>query len=109
MTINVLPAYRRKKIASKLLNYVLDKAKKDEKIIEAYLHVQVTNNDAKQLYLSHGFEQTDYVEDYYKRIDNPDSFLLKKSLKEGHVVESSVDKILVENMNSHTDESNFIN
>lgn len=109
MTINVLPAYRRKKIASRLLNYVLDLAKKDEKIIEAYLHVQVTNNDAKQLYLSHGFEQTDYVKDYYKRIDNPHSFLLKKSLIEGHVVESTVDKVHVENTNSsHNDENNIL-
>ena len=41
MTINVLPAYRRRGIGAKLLEYVLETAAKDSTIIEVYLHVQV--------------------------------------------------------------------
>jgi ribosomal protein S18 acetylase RimI-like enzyme len=41
MTINVLAAYRRRGIGAKLLEYVLETARKDTSIIEVYLHVQV--------------------------------------------------------------------
>jgi ribosomal protein S18 acetylase RimI-like enzyme len=88
MTINVLAAYRRRGIGAKLLNHVLETAKKDPSIIEVYLHVQTSNDDAKQFYLAHGFVQTDIIKGYYKRIEPPDCFLLKKSLKEGHDVAS---------------------
>lgn len=75
--------------ATALLRHVLDNASKDPTIVEAYLHVQTSNDDARQFYSSHGFEQTDMVLNYYKRIEPPHSFVLKKSLKEGHVVTSS--------------------
>lgn len=90
MTINVLAPYRRRGIASVLLNHVLSEAAKDETIIEAYLHVQTSNDEAKKFYESRGFVQTDIIPNYYHRIDPPDSFLLKKSLKEGHVVKSTI-------------------
>lgn len=60
MTINVLPTYRRRGIATVLLNHVMDEAMKNEKIIEVYLHVQTTN-DAKDFYISHGFKQIEIV------------------------------------------------
>ena len=89
MTINVLSAYRRRGVASTLLKYVLDEAAKDTEIIEAYLHVQTSNDDAKTFYLANGFEQTDVIENYYRNIEPAHSFLLKRSLKEGHVVRSN--------------------
>jgi ribosomal protein S18 acetylase RimI-like enzyme len=61
MTINVLPTYRRRGIATFLLNHVMDEAMKNEKIIEVYLHVQTTNDEAKDFYISHGFEQIGIV------------------------------------------------
>lgn len=77
-------------LAAKLLKHVLDTAAKDATIVEAYLHVHVVNDDARQFYLAHGFEQTDIIRDYYKRIEPPDSFVFKKSLKEGYVVSASI-------------------
>jgi ribosomal protein S18 acetylase RimI-like enzyme len=44
------------------------------------LHVQTSTIDAKQFYLSSGFEDHGVIKDYYKRIDPPDCFILKKTL-----------------------------
>lgn len=68
--------------ASELLKFVLEKAKMDPTITEVYLHVQVGNDEAKKFYLAHGFEEVGIIKDYYKRIDPPDCFILKKSLKD---------------------------
>lgn len=81
MTINVLPAYRRRGIATVLLNYVLEEASKDSTIREVYLHVQTSNIEAKDFYMSHNFEDCGIIENYYKRIDPPDCFILRKPLK----------------------------
>ena len=93
MIINVLAAYRRQGVASELLKHVLAEAAKNPEIIEVYLHVQTSNIGAKDFYISQGFIQTDIIEGYYKNIDPPDAFVLKKSLKEGHVVEPSKENI----------------
>lgn len=111
-------------VGKKLLDYVLETAKKDSTIIEVYLHVQVhdtsapctschiliitqgasfvhrrlpnkykfpcflqtSNDDAKQFYLANGFISTEIIKDYYKRIEPPDCFLLRKSMKEGYEI-----------------------
>lgn len=49
---------------------------------DVYLHVQVGNDEAKQFYLGHGFEDHGVIKDYYKRIEPPDCYILKKQLKE---------------------------
>lgn len=82
MTINVLPTYRRRGIASELLKYILETAAKDKTIKEAYLHVQTSNLDAKEFYLSKGFEEECIVENYYKGIEPTSGFLLKKMMPE---------------------------
>jgi len=73
-------------VATTLLKYALEEAAKNPAIIEAYLHVQTSNADAKSFYLAHGFFEVETVLDYYRNIDPPHSFLLKRSLKEGHSV-----------------------
>jgi len=82
MTINVLPAYRRRGIATRLLQHVLDEATKEttSTIVEVYLHVQTSNLEAKDFYVSHGFDEMGVVKDYYKRIDPPDAILLSRQL-----------------------------
>ena len=40
---------------AKLLNYVLDTARKGPKLREVYLHVLTSNEDAKQFDLANGF------------------------------------------------------
>ena len=81
MTINVLPAYRRRGIATKLLEHLLSEAAKDETIKEVYLHVQTSNTDARDFYLKHNFIQSGTLEGYYKRIEPADAFVLVKILK----------------------------
>lgn len=79
MILNVLAPYRRRGIASELLQFVTDKAVEDPEIEEVYLHVQVNNEEAKDFYQSHGFKQSEVIRGYYKNIDPPDCFLLKKT------------------------------
>lgn len=67
--------------ASALLKFVLEKAKTDPAIQEAYLHVQLGNDEAKNFYLHHGFVQQGIIKDYYKRIDPPDCYILTMNLK----------------------------
>ena len=113
MTINVLPAYRRRGIgacpssihsrfvspphftnpctiplflpppAATLLQHVLDEATKEtsSSIVEVYLHVQTSNLEAKNFYLSHGFVETGVIANYYKRIEPPDCFILQRKLR----------------------------
>jgi ribosomal protein S18 acetylase RimI-like enzyme len=66
--------------ASELLRFALAKAQADTSITEVYLHVQTSNDEAKQFYMSSGFEDMGIIKDYYKRIDPPDCFILKKTL-----------------------------
>eukprot|EP01039_Chlorochromonas_danica_P003095 gene3095-3385_t len=82
MTINVLAAYRRRGVAAKLLQYVLDTAAKNPAIKEVYLHVQISNNEAKNFYLHHGFEEKEIIPNYYKNIDPADCFLLSKKINQ---------------------------
>ena len=44
-------------------------------------HVQVSNDDAKELYQKFGFHIVDTKEQYYKRIDPPHAFVLQKDMK----------------------------
>ena len=81
MTISVLPAYRRRGIGRLLLNHILDAASKNSSILEVYLHVQTSNSEARDFYLANGFDQTETILNYYKRIEPPDCFVLKKVLK----------------------------
>lgn len=48
--------------------------------------IQTSNDDAKQFYLANGFISTEIIKDYYKRIEPPDCFLLRKSMKEGYEI-----------------------
>ncbi len=80
MILNVLPAYRRRGVASKLLEHVLSTAMKDKAISEVYLHVQTSNEDAIAFYKSKGFSQTAQIDNYYKRIDPPHAYVLHMAL-----------------------------
>jgi ribosomal protein S18 acetylase RimI-like enzyme len=76
--INVLPPYQRMGIATALLNHVIEKAQKDPDIQEAYLHVQTSNAEAKAFYVSQQFTEVDVIANYYKNIEPPDCFLLRR-------------------------------
>lgn len=87
MTLGVLAAYRGRGIGSKLLQSVLDyyKQEKDGALLsevqEIYLHVQTNNHDAIHFYHRFGFEQGVKIENYYKRLDPSDCYIVYKKLR----------------------------
>lgn len=78
MVINVLAAYRRRGVASQLLKYLTDTAAKDERVYQLVLHVQTSNEEAKEFYLANGFDDMGVVEDYYKNVEPTSAFLMQK-------------------------------
>ena len=81
MTINVLATYRRRGVASTLLKYLLEKASKDARVGEIFLHVQTSNDEARSFYVGHGFDQVEVVDNYYTRVEPTSAFLLRKENK----------------------------
>jgi N-alpha-acetyltransferase 50 len=52
-------------------------------------HVQVSNKDAISFYEKFGFNIVERKENYYKRIEPADAFVVQKNLKENQVITSS--------------------
>jgi len=81
MTIGVLAAYRRRNIGRALLEKVLENIKEyPEDIVQVYLHVQTNNDSALDFYKAFGFEITETIQNYYKRIEPPDCHVLSKAV-----------------------------
>ena len=89
MTLGVLAAYRNHGLGSQLVQSVLDhyESHKDEAksemhtVDEIMLHVQSNNDDGVKFYTEKfGFEKGELVENYYKRIDPPHCYVLRKKL-----------------------------
>lgn len=87
MTLATLAPYRNRGIGATLLNSLLsyyESHKTDTafaSVDEIMLHVQTSNDDAIRFYEQFGFEKGELVEGYYKRIDPPDCFVLRKKLR----------------------------
>ena len=71
--------YRSRKLGSKSLELILAAAKAHTKpeVDKIYLHVQVSNEQAKNFYTRHGFEQVGIQQDYYKKIVPHDAWVLE--------------------------------
>ena len=71
--------YRSRKLGSKSLELILAAAEARTKpeVDKIYLHVQVSNEQAKNFYTSHGFEQVGIQQDYYKKIVPHDAWVLE--------------------------------
>ncbi len=95
LTLGVLAAYRDRGIGQKLVQSVLDyyeqavsSSSSEEgtppglkNVKEITLHVQISNHDAIKFYKEKfGFEQGEKLENYYKRIDPPHCYVLRKTL-----------------------------
>lgn len=74
--------YRSRKLGSQALELVLAAATTHAKpkIDKVYLHVQVSNLDAKKFYERHGFNETGIHKEYYKKIVPQDAWVLEKAL-----------------------------
>ncbi|KAG2483692.1 hypothetical protein HYH03_017492 [Edaphochlamys debaryana] len=79
-TLGVLAPYRGFAIGSKLLERSLGGCLQDPNIEEAYVHVQVDNEEAIRFYQRHGFTAGETVKDYYKKLTPPDALILSKKL-----------------------------
>jgi len=79
MTMGILAPYRSRKLGSKSLELILAAAEARTKpeVNKIYLHVQVSNEQAKNFYTSHGFEQVGIQQDYYKKIVPHDAWVLE--------------------------------
>lgn len=81
MTLGCLATYRQLGIGSAMLKHVLDICERDGNIESVYLHVQVNNEIAIEFYKKFGFEIVERKEQYYKRIEPADAFVLSKKIK----------------------------
>jgi len=80
MTMGVLAPYRSRKLGSRSLDHVLSAAAAQTKpnIDKIYLHVQISNEDAKRFYERHGFMEVSIHKGYYKKIEPHDAWVLEK-------------------------------
>jgi ribosomal protein S18 acetylase RimI-like enzyme len=83
MTLSVLAPYRRMKLGKSLMNLVLGQLERFEReeggqvhIREIYLNVQTNNDEALAFYKSLGFNITQTIKNYYKRITPPDCYVV---------------------------------
>jgi N-alpha-acetyltransferase 50 len=51
------------------------------KISRIYLHVQVSNHDAKRFYERHGFKESGVEEGYYKKITPSSAWVLERDVE----------------------------
>ena len=79
-----LKPYRSRGVGSQALKVVLDAAASHQKpaIAHIYLHVQVSNHDAKRFYERHGFKELRVHSDYYRKLQPRDAWVLEKSIGE---------------------------
>jgi len=78
VSIAVLPEYRRRGIAKKLMSNVLETLKNRYKSNEVYLEVRVSNVPAINLYEKLGFEKVKVIKGYY--LDGEDAYIMAKRL-----------------------------
>ena len=90
ITLGVLAPYRSMGVGSRLVERCLTIVENAlPEIIEAYLHVQINNDQAIEFYRKFGFVVGETIENYYRRIEPPHAVLLKKTLNEGGNVDNS--------------------
>ncbi len=75
--------YRSRGIGSQSLQHLIDAAAAHTKpkITAIYLHVQVSNDEAKRFYERHGFKETGLYENYYKKIAPHDAWILQRDIE----------------------------
>ena len=78
VSIAVLPEYRRRGIATKLMVNVMKTLKEHYKCSEVYLEVRVSNTPAISLYEKLGFEKVKIIKGYY--LDGEDAYIMARKL-----------------------------
>lgn len=80
MTLGVLSAYRKRGVAKQLLEKVLAAVTEHPELGEIYLHVQISNESALAFYEKFDFVRGEKLDNYYKRIEPPHCFILRRAL-----------------------------
>lgn len=81
ITLGVLAPYRNMGVGSRLVQHCISIVQDElPEIIEAYLHVQVNNDEAIHFYRKLKFEQGERIENYYRRIEPPHAVVLRREL-----------------------------
>ncbi|KZV63807.1 N-acetyltransferase NAT13 [Peniophora sp. CONT] len=80
LTMGVLAPYRHLGVGAQTLQHVLDAAAARQNIHRIYLHVQVSNEDAKRFYEKHEFKEIGIDETYYKKIKPSAAWVLERRL-----------------------------
>ncbi|EJD52576.1 acyl-CoA N-acyltransferase [Auricularia subglabra TFB-10046 SS5] len=85
MTMGILAPYRGLGLGARCLTQVLEAADAATKprIKAIYLHVQVSNEHARGFYEHHGFRVAERVENYYKKIEPRDAWVLERAVVGG--------------------------
>jgi len=78
MTLGVLAPYRGRGIGSTLLRQIVEYAESHADVAEVFLHVQTCNEEALTFYKRHGFEIVSKIDNYYKKLDPPDCYVVSK-------------------------------
>ncbi|KAI0558195.1 GCN5-related N-acetyltransferase family protein [Gracilaria domingensis] len=84
MTLGVLAPYRERRIGHRLITHVLDLVQSSPEcrdVVDIYLHLQEGNDDALRFYERYGFQVTEYVRGYYRRLDPPNCYIVRKKVK----------------------------
>ncbi len=63
-----------------LLKHTMMAAQSDSNIVEAYLHVQTSNDGAVKFYQRFGFRTGEVIPNYYRRLSPPDALMLYSPL-----------------------------
>jgi len=80
MTLGCLAPYRRSGIGTKMVEHVLNVVSKDGNYDSVFLHVQINNESAINFYRNFGFDVVETKQNYYKRIEPADAYVLEKKL-----------------------------
>eukprot|EP00448_Togula_jolla_P039984 CAMPEP_0170619502 /NCGR_PEP_ID=MMETSP0224-20130122/27551_1 /TAXON_ID=285029 /ORGANISM="Togula jolla, Strain CCCM 725" /LENGTH=204 /DNA_ID=CAMNT_0010945597 /DNA_START=36 /DNA_END=650 /DNA_ORIENTATION=- len=99
MTLSVLKPYQRRGMASQLVRWAIKRAEGKEgqadDVREMYLHVQTSNQSAIEFYRVFGFEITDEIKNYYKKIEPPDCYVLRKPMNGAELAEGGTSQSVV--------------
>lgn len=80
MTMGILAPYRSLGLGSFAIKSLLETASTSTakpRLSSLYLHVQISNSDAKRFYERNGFMEVGVVEDYYKKIEPKAAWLMR--------------------------------
>lgn len=84
MTLGVLAPYRERGVGRRLITHVLDLVDSSPHcadVVDVYLHVQESNDEALRFYEGYGFHVKEKLIGYYKRIEPADCYIVRKTVE----------------------------